>query len=172
MSVREQIYVRTDLSAADVATAAAEALKGLSEHRDGHSWLLVNTGHLVSGASGAFGGPILSSSSEAQFRPADEYEAPDAYNIEMRLWQAKGPRADSATGQDIEAAAASSVFAVLFSSLSLPMIHVRDGDKLISAALPGRGMHHFNQGVSVYDWDDEKWDGYVIVDHSETATGD
>jgi hypothetical protein len=169
MSVREQIYVRTDLSAAEVASAAADAVGGSVAHRDTHSWFLVATSRLIHGTSGEFGGPVLHKASEAQFRPADEYEAPDAYNIEIRLWQAHGPRVHAATGEDVEAAAASAVFATLSEALSAPMLHVREGDKLISASRPDRGVHTYPDGVSVYDWDEDEWDGYVLIDSPGAA---
>jgi hypothetical protein len=163
MSVREQIYVRTDLSAAQVAKSVAEIIGAQHDDRDGHDWLLVSTGRLISGAAGEFGGPVLPHTSEAEFRPDDEFEAPDAYNVEIRLWQAQGPRIDPDSGRDVEAAAASALFATLAAALPAPMIHVR-GDKLISAAIPGRGSRDFPQGTSIYDWDEESWHGFVVTD--------
>jgi hypothetical protein len=164
MSVREQLFLRTDRSPAEVAQLASELIGGRAEARADHSYLLVDTGRLVPGVSGEFGGPVLTRESERPFRPDDEFEAIDAYSVEIRLWQAGGPRADGAGGADVEARAASAIFDALAKAIDAPMIHVRDDDKLVRAALPGRGIHEFPPGTTIYDWDESKWDGYVVLD--------
>ncbi len=115
------------------------------------------------GAGGEFGGPVLPHASEVAFRPVGEFEATDGYNTEIRLWQACGRRVDPATGTDIEAAAASAVFAGLTKAIDEPAIHIRTDDSLVAAYLPGRGIHRLPPGTSVYEWDRETWNGFVLL---------
>jgi len=162
MSVREQVFVRTDSSPAEFAEFAAELIGGRAELRDQQVWLIVDTMRLVPGVDGEFGGPILAHTSEAAFRPDGEFEAPDAYTVEMRLWQAGGPRVEPATGADVEELAAAAVFQALAASADLAMIHVHDDDVLLRAARPGVGQVEFPPGTTIYDWDEDKWDGLVL----------
>lgn len=163
MSVREQVFLRTDRPHAEVARLAAELVGGRYEPRSDHSLLLVSTGRLIPGAPGEFGGPVLPHESERPFRPDDEFEAVDGYTVEVRLWQAHGPRVDRETGLDFEAEAASAVFDALAKGIPDPMIHVRHGDKLARASMPGKGVRDFPEGTTIYDWDEAKWDGYVVL---------
>ena len=162
MSVREQVFVRTDGSPAEVAGLAAELIGGRVEERDQQVWLLVDTARLVPGVDGEFGGPVVAHASEAAFRPAGEFEAPDAYDVELRLWQAGGPRVDPVTGADVEVLAATAVFRALASSADLALIHVHDDDVLLHAALPGAGAVDLVPGTTIYDWDEDKWNGLVL----------
>jgi hypothetical protein len=163
MSVREQVFLRTDRPHAEVARLAAELVGGRSEPRSDHSLLLVHTGRLVTGASGEFGGPVLAHKSERPFRPEGEFEAVDFYTVEIRLWQAHGPRVDRESGRDFEAEAAAAVFDALANGIDVPMIHVRYDDKLARASMPGKGIHDFPEGTTIYDWDEDKWDGFVLL---------
>ncbi len=172
MSVREQIYVRTTAPVRNIAGSVAELVGGERVHRDNHSWLVVDTGRLVPGAVGKFGGPVLPHADESAFRPEEELEAPDSYNVEIRLWQSHGPRRDTISGQDIEAAAASRLFILVSALLCAPMIHVRHDDELVSAAMPGRGTIGYPVGTSIYEWDQGKWDGYVVIDHATRPVTD
>lgn len=162
MSVREQVFVRTDGSPAEVAGFAARVIGGRVEERDRQVWLLVDTARLVPGVGGEFGGPVVAHSSEAAFRPDGEFEAPDAYDVEVRLWQAGGPRVDPATGADVELLAATAVFHALATSADLAVIHVHDDDKLLRAVLPGAGVVEFGPGTTIFDWDEDKWGGFVL----------
>jgi hypothetical protein len=164
MSVREQLFLRTERSPAEVARLAGDLVGGRAETRSDHSWLAVDTSRLVPGVTGEFGGPVLAHASERPFRTDDEFEAVDAYTVEIRLWQADGPRAGGGDGADVEARAAAAIFDALAKAIDAPMIHVRDDDKLVRASLPGRGVHDFPPGTTIYDWDEPKWDGYVVVD--------
>jgi hypothetical protein len=168
MSVREQLFVRTDGSPAEVAGFVAKLIGGRTEVRDQQVWLLVDTARLVPGVDGEFGGPVVAHNSEAAFRPDGEFEAPDAYDVELRLWQAGGRRVEPTTGADIEELAATAVFQALANSADLAVIHVHDDDVLLRAALPGAGTAEFAQGTTIYDWDEEKWNGFVL----RTETGD
>jgi hypothetical protein len=161
MSVREQVFVRTDGSPAEVAAFAAKLIGGRVEVRDQQVWLLVDTARLVPGVEGEFGGPVVAHPSQAAFRPDGEFEAPDAYDVELRLWQAGGPRVDPATGADVEELAARAVFQVLATSTDLAVIHVHDDDVLLRAALPGAGTLEFT-GATIYDWDEDSWNGFVL----------
>ncbi|MEU8230185.1 hypothetical protein AB0C12_11335 [Actinoplanes sp. NPDC048967] len=162
MSVREQLFVRTDGSPAEVAEFVAKLIGGRTEVRDQQVWLLVDTARLVPGVEGEFGGPVVAHNSEAAFRPAGEFEAPDAYNVELRLWQAGGRRVEPTTGADIEERAATAVFQALAASAGLAVIHVHDDDVLLRAALPGAGAIEFPRGTTIYDWDEDKWNGFVL----------
>jgi hypothetical protein len=169
MSVREQVFVRTDRSPAEIASFAAKLVGGRAEVRDQQVWLLVDTERLVPGAAGEFGGPVVIHSSGAAFRPADEFEAPDAYDVELRLWQAGGPRVDPVTGADVEELAATAIFRALAGSADLALIHVHHDDGLLRAALPGAGTFEFPRGTTIYDWDEDKWNGFVLKPRSATA---
>ena len=162
MSVREQLFVRTDGSPAEVAEFVAKLIGGRTEVRDQQVWLLVDTARLVPGVDGEFGGPVVAHNSEAAFRPDGEFEAPDAYDVELRLWQAGGRRVEPTTGADIEELAATAVFRALATSADLAVIHVHDDDALLRAALPGAGTTEFPQGTTIYDWDEDKWNGFVL----------
>ncbi|GAA0810694.1 hypothetical protein [Spirilliplanes yamanashiensis] len=163
MSVRELVFFATHRPADEVADLLAGALGGTVEHRDGSAWLLVDTAHLVDGATGRFGGPLVEHDITEGRGSDDEWEASDAYRLELRLWQAEGPRIHPVTGRDIEADAAGTVFAAAVGAVAdVPILRVRDDDKLISAALPGRGARTFPAGTSIYDWDEPLWDGYVV----------
>src|SRR5690349_24185821 len=131
MSVREQLFVRTDRSPAEVAEFAAKLIGGRAEVRNQQAWLLVDTARLVPGVPGEFGGPVVAHASESAFRPAGEFEAPDAYDVELRLWQANGPRVEPTSGADVEELAATAVFQVLAASVDLAVIHVHDDDVLV-----------------------------------------
>jgi hypothetical protein len=161
MSVREQLFVRTDASPAEVADLAAKLIGGRTELRDQQVWLLVETARLVAGIAGKFGGPVVVHDSEAAFRPDGEFEAPDAYDVELRLWQSGGPRVDP-TGGDVEELAAAAIFEALAASPDLALIHVHDDDLLLRAALPGAGTSEFPRGTTIYDWDADKWNGFVL----------
>jgi hypothetical protein len=162
MSVREQLFVRTGRSPAEVAEFAAKLIGGRVEVRDQQVWLLVETARLVPGVEGEFGGPVVPHSSEAAIRPEGEFEAPDAYDVELRLWQAGGPRMVPTTGADVEELAATAVFQALATSADLAVIHVHDDDVLVRAALPGAGTLEFTPGTTIYDWDEDKWNGFVL----------
>lgn len=162
MSVREQLFVRTDGSPAEVAEFVAKLVGGRAEVRDQQPWLIVDTARLVPGAAGEFGGPVVAHSSEAAFRPDGEFEAPDAYDVEVRLWQAGGPRVDPATGVDVEQVAAAAIFQALTTAADLAVIHVHGDDALLRAALPGAGTFEFPLGTTIYDWDEDKWNGFVL----------
>jgi hypothetical protein len=162
VSVREQLFVRTRKPPAVFAEEVARLIGGRVESATDHAVLLVDTARLVPGATGEFGGPVLAHASEAEFRPDGEFEAADAYNVEIRLWQAHGPRIDPATGTDVEAAAATAMFDVIAQVGDAPIIHVRDDDRLVAAAMPGRGVVR-PEDTTTYDWDAGKWDGYVLV---------
>jgi hypothetical protein len=162
MSVREQLFVRTDGTPAEVAEFAAKLLGGRVELRDQQPWLLVDTARLVPGVVGEFGGPVVAHNSEAAFRPDGEFEAPDAYDVELRLWQAGGPRMDPATGADVEELAAAAMFQALAGASDLALIHVHGDDALLRAALPGAGTAEFPPGTTIYDWDEDNWNGFVL----------
>ncbi|RSM51434.1 hypothetical protein DMB66_41965 [Actinoplanes sp. ATCC 53533] len=130
--------------------------------RDQRPWLLVDTAQLVLGVVGEFGGPVVAHASAAAFRRNGEFEAPDTYNIELRLRQTGGPRVDPATGADVEQLAAAVVFQALTGSTDLALIHVHDDDALLSAALPGAGTITFPPGTTIYDWDADEWGGFVL----------
>jgi hypothetical protein len=168
MSVREQLFVRTDGSPAEFAEFAAKLIRGRAELRDQQVWLLVNTARLVPGVAGEFGGPVVAHASEAAFRPDGEFEAPDAYTMEIRLWQAGGPRVEPTTGADVEELAATAVFQALAAAADFAMIHVHDDDALLRAVLPGAGQVEFPRGTTIYDWDEDKWNGLVL----RAGTGD
>ena len=119
MSVREQLFVRTDGSPAEVAEFAAKLIGGRAEVRGQQVWLLVDTARLVPGVDGEFGGPVMVHNSAAALRPGGEFEAPDAYDMELRLWQAIGPRVEPATGADVEGLAATAIFRTLAASAEL-----------------------------------------------------
>jgi hypothetical protein len=162
MSVREQLFLRTDGSAAEVAELVAKLIGGRAEVRDQEVWLLVDTRRLVPGVDGEFGGPVIPHSSEAAFRPDGETEAPDAYTMELRLWQAGGPRVEPATGADVEESAACAIFRALAASTDLAVLHVHDDDVLLRAALPGAGSFEFARGTTIYDSDEDQWNGFVL----------
>jgi hypothetical protein len=162
MSVREQLFVRTDGSPAEVAEFVAKLVGGRAEVRDQQTWLLVDTARLVPGVAGEFGGPVVAHSSEAAFRPDGEFEAPDAYDVELRLWQARGPRVDPVTGADVEEAAATAIFRAVADAADLALIQVHNDDALVRAALPGAGTFEFPPGTTIYDWDEEKWNGFIF----------
>jgi hypothetical protein len=162
MSVREQLFVRTDDSPAKVAELTAKLIGGRAEVWGEQSWLLVGTAQLVPGVDGEFGGPVVAHVSEVASRRDGEFEAPDTYDIELRLWQAGGPRVDQATGADVEELAAAAVFQALAGSADLALIHVHDNDTLLSAALPGAGTIAFPPGTTIYDWDADEWHGFVL----------
>ncbi len=162
MSVREQLFVRADGSPAEIAEYVAKLIGGRVEVRDQQVWLLVDTARLVAGVEGEFGGPVVAHASEAAFRPDGEFEAPDAYDVELRLWQAGGPRVHPATGANVEELAATVVFQALATSAEMPVIHVHDDDALLRAALPGAGAFEFTPGTTIYDWDEDKWNGFVL----------
>ncbi|MCA2216306.1 hypothetical protein [Jidongwangia harbinensis] len=124
----------------------------------------MDTGTLVPDGSGQFGGPVLTHESERPYRPGGEFQALDLYTVEIRLWQAHGPRGHRSPGRDIEAEAAAVIFDTLAKGIDNPMIHVSHTDKLVSASMPGKGVHDFPTGTTIYDWDQEKWDGYVVLD--------
>ena len=161
MSVREQLFVRTDASPAQVADFAAKLIGGRAEVRNQQVWLLVDTARLVPGVAGEFGGPVVVHSSETAFRPDGEFEAPDAYDVELRLWQAGGPRVGP-TGGDVEELAAAAIFEALATSADFALIHVHHDDLLLRAALPGAGTSEFPPGTTIYDWDADKWNGLVL----------
>jgi hypothetical protein len=117
----------------------------------------------VPGVAGEFGGPVVVHTSGAEFRPDGEFEAPDAYNIEVRLWQAGGPRIDLATGVDVEEVAATAIFQALAASADLAVIHVHHDDALRAAARPGAGAVVFPSGITIYDWDQDKWQDFVLI---------
>jgi hypothetical protein len=162
MSVRELLFLHTRRSVAEVAGLAADLFGGQWEDRGDHAYFTVDTARLVLGASGEFGGPVRRHHCELPFRPVGEFEATDGYTVEVRLWQAYGKRL-AADGTDVEAVAASVVFDALAQSLNDPVIHVHGDDTLVSASLPGKGIHHPPVGTSIYDWDSEKWDGFVLL---------
>lgn len=162
MSVREQLFVRTDGLPAEMAEFVAKLIGGRAELRDHQVWLLVETARLIPGVKGEFGGPVVVHASEAAFRPEGEFEAPDAYNVELRLWQAGGPRVDPVTGADVEELAATAVFQAVASSAEFSVIHVHGDDLLLRAALPGAGSVEFPRGTTIYDWDEDKWNGFVL----------
>jgi len=166
MSVREQLFLRTDGSPAEVAEFVAKLIGGRAEVRDQQPWLLVDTARLVPGVAGEFGGPVVAHNSEAAFRPGGEFEAPDAYDMELRMWQAGGPRVDPVTGTDVEELAATVVFQALARSADLALIQVHGDDALLRAALPGAGTFEFPGGTTIYDWDEEKWNGFVLKPES------
>ncbi len=163
MSVREQIFLRTQRPADEVADALAGLLGGRVEHRDDHAYVVVDTARLVAGASGEFGGPVLPHTSELPFRPEGEFEATDCYNMEIRLWQAYGKRVDPATGTDVEAAAAAVVYDAVTRAFDEPAIHIHTDDGLVAAYLPGKGVYRPPSGTSIYDWDAANWNGFVLL---------
>lgn len=73
MSVREQLFLHTQRSPAEIADAIAHLFEGRADHRADHACVVVETERLVAGASGEFGGPILPHESELPFRPEGEY---------------------------------------------------------------------------------------------------
>jgi hypothetical protein len=162
MSVREQLFVRTDGTPAELAEFAAKLVGGRAEVRDRQPWLLVDTARLVPGVAGEFGGPVVAHTSEVAFRPDGEFEAPDAYDVELRLWQAGGPRVDPVTGADVEELAATALFRALAATAEFALIHVRGDDTLLRAAVPGAGTVDFPQGTTIFDWDEDKWGGVVL----------
>lgn len=162
MSVSEQLFVRTDGTPAEFAEYAAKLIGGRAEVRGAQVWLLVDTGRLVPGAAGEFGGPVVAHASEAAFRPDGEFEAPDAYDLEVRLWQAGGSRVEPSSGADVEELAAAAVFRALAAGAELAIIHVHADDALRRATLPGVGTRDFPPGTTIYDWDAGKWDGFVL----------
>lgn len=162
MSVREQLFLRSGGSPAEFAEVAAKLIGGRVELRDQQVWLLVDTARLVPDVGGEFGGPVVAHSSEAAFRPDGEFEATDGYDVELRLWQAGGPRVEPVSGADVEGLAAAALFRVLATSAELAIIHVHDDDVLLRAALPGSGVCEFPAGTTIYDWDEDKWNGFVL----------
>lgn len=170
MSVREQVFVRTDGSPAEVAHFAAKVIGGRVEKQDQQVWLLVDTARLVPGTDGEFGGPVIAHTSEAAFRPRGESEAPDGYDVELRLWQAGGPRVDPTTGTDVGLLAAPAVFRSLATSADFAVLHVHDDDVLLRAALPGAETVDFAPGTTIYDWDEHKWNGLVLR-HDQADAG-
>ena len=163
MSVREHVFLRTQRSASEVAEAIAGVFDGRADHRDGHSYVVVETARLVAGASGEFGGPILPYLSELPFRSEEEFVASDGYNMEIRLWQAYGKRWDPASGTDIEAAAAAVFFEAVTRTLNDPAIHIRTDEALVAAYLPPRGIYYPPAGTSIYDSDEVHWNGFVLL---------
>jgi hypothetical protein len=163
MSVREQLFVQTDGSPAELADLNAKLIGGRAELRNQQPWLLVDTARLVPGVAGEFGGPSVAHDSEVAFRPDGEFEASDAYNVEVRLWQAAGPRIDPATGADVQELAATAIFRALAASADFALIHVHDDDSLRHAVLPGTEAVAFPRGVTIYDWDQDKWRAVVLV---------
>lgn len=163
MSVREQLFLHTQRPPAEIADAIAHHFEGRADHRADHAYVVVETERLVAGASGEFGGPILPHESELPFRPEGEFEAVDGYNMEIRLWQAYGRRVDPDTGMDIEAAAAARIFDAVTEALQDPAIHVHTDDALVAAYRPGKGIYHPPRGTSIYDWDREIWNDFVLL---------
>ncbi len=162
MSVREQIFLRTDKSPQEVAGILARLVGGEAAAGRENTWLLTRTERLVAGVSGEFGGPVLEHPSELSHRPPGEFEAPDCYNVELRLWQAQGPRLHPTTGVDVENAAAVALFdAVVVAGFTA--IHVENDEVLLRANLPGTGAYEFSASTSIYDWDAERWNGFVVV---------
>jgi hypothetical protein len=162
VSIRELFFVQTDRPAAEIATLLAKVGNGSAEKTDGNMLLLFPTDHLVAGVSGRFGGPVLDHAPGLPFRPDGEFEAPDLYNVEIRLWQADGPRVHPVTGADVEEAAATALFSAVV-ACGLTAIHVHDDDKLVRATVPGQGSREFAKGTTVYDWDADKWGGFVAM---------
>ena len=162
MSVREQVYLRTQRSLAEVAEVIAGLFHGRADSRPDHAYVVVETARLVPGASGEFGGPVRPHESELPFRPEGEFEAVDGYNVEIRLGQAYGRRVDPATGTDIEAVAASVLFEALIRAIDDPAIHVHTDHILVRAYLPGKGLFHPPRGTTIFDWDQDDWNGYVL----------
>ncbi|GAA3349784.1 hypothetical protein GCM10020358_73220 [Amorphoplanes nipponensis] len=162
MTVREQLFVHSNGSPVEIAAFAAGLIGGRTEIRDQRPWLFVDTARLVQGADGEFGGPVTAHFSDAPFRPDGEFEAPDAYQVELRLWQTGGCRIDPATGADVEELAATAIFRALAASEALPVIHVHDDDTLLQAALPGVGTVVFPTGTSIYDGDEDRWACVVV----------
>jgi hypothetical protein len=39
---------------------------------------------------------------------------------------------------------------------------VRDDDKLVAASLPGKGVYRPSAGTTIFDWDEEHWNGFVL----------
>ena len=131
----------------------AELVGGRMEVKDGNPWLFIKTDQLVDGAQGELAGPVLPHVSEAPFRPDGEFEAADAYDVEVRLWQVGGAQADSESAVD-------AVFRVL-TPTGFAAIQVRDDDKLVRATL-GAGSRDFAAGTTIYDWDSDEWSGFVV----------
>jgi hypothetical protein len=159
MSVREQLYLQTRIPPEELVHLAA----GLIGGRARDCWLLVETAHLVPGASGEFGGPVIAHESELPFRPLGEFEAIDCYTVEIRLWQAHGRRIHPDTGENVEALASDRIFRALADGIAAPIIHVRNDDKLVQASMPGRGIRGYPDGTTIYEWDVPAWDGYVVI---------
>ncbi|WP_306211368.1 hypothetical protein [Actinoplanes sp. RD1] len=139
----------------------AALVDGWTEAADGGTWLLVRPSELLPDEAwreeASFGGPVLAHESERPFRPEGEYEAMDAYNVEIRLWLA-GAHADG-----LEAAAADHIFAAV-ARLGMAAIQVRRDDELIRAVLPDAAPYDFPAGTLIYETDRDKWNGYVLED--------
>jgi hypothetical protein len=162
MSVHERLYLRTPSSVTEIAGVVADLVGGQAEDRGDHAYLLVDTARLVPGATGEYGGPVLRHESDLPYRPEGEFEAVDGYNMEIRLWQALGPRINPNTGENVEATGASVIFNALVEAIDPPIIHVRDDDKLVAASLPGKGVYRPSAGTTIFDWDEEHWNGFVL----------
>ncbi|WP_305788450.1 hypothetical protein [Symbioplanes lichenis] len=157
MSVREQIFIRTDRKPAEIAGVIATLVNGRTEVSNDDTWLLVSIGTLLPDSdlrSAEFGGPVLPYVADPPFQPG-EFEATDAYNVEVRLWLA------GARNEALEAAAADQIFAVV-ARMEVAAVQVRRDDKLIRAVLPGRAPYDFPAGTLIYETDRDRWNGYVL----------
>jgi hypothetical protein len=67
------------------------------------------------------------------------------------------PGVDPATGAD------AGIFRALAASADFALIHVHDDDFLRHAVLPGTEAVAFPPGVTIYDWDQDKWRDVVLV---------
>jgi stage V sporulation protein SpoVS len=159
VSVREQLFIRTVKKPVEVAGMVAGLVGGRTKTANGGTWLLVAIGDLLPDEAwrGAvdFGGPVLTHESERPFRPAGEYTATDAYNVEIRLWLA------GAHNDAVEAAAADRIFAAV-AGLNMATIQIRRDDELIRAVLPGGAPYDFPAGTLIYETDRDRWNGYVV----------
>jgi hypothetical protein len=143
MSVRERILLHSPDEPAVLAQAVAAILGAHIEENTSMVEMLMPMEAIRSGTQGEFGGPVLRRDPEWPYRPPDEWEAVDAYELEWRLWQAYGPQVDAETGEGLELAAASTVFERLASGIRIPMPQLHLTDKLIAAYHPDHGLKRY-----------------------------
>jgi len=98
MSVREQLFLRTDLPPVAIARTIADLVGGTADDRGSHAYVTVDTSRLFDGTA-----------------------------------------------------------------VDAPVIHVRTDDVLVAASIPGRGVHRPPAGTTVYDWDEDRWNGFVVL---------
>jgi hypothetical protein len=161
MAVRERILFHSQDEPVALAHAIATILGARITEHPTMVEVLLPMDAILDGTRGEFGGPVVRREPEWPYRPPDEWEATDAYDLEWRLWQAYGPRVDDRTGEDLEHAAASKIFERLASGIRIPMLGVHLTDKLIAAYHPDHGLKRYPPDTTIYDWDDDKWGPWV-----------